>query len=183
MLKLVVIRIPGSERPDQAGLNHRLKTAVQEARVEFTDGGVPGQVSITPGDVVLNLQATLNGSVSGFNPIEDFVQTDASVNPGASGGPLVDGRGRLVGVLSAIFSKDADADIGVNFAASIAANPENKGAVLVFSLEMSKEQLSLRLLAGESLVKLQKLRILRLKLLSWNRKKRSTSLSSGGSRG
>ncbi len=64
--------------------------------------------------------SALHRSGTGFNPIEDFVQTDASVNPGASGGPLVDAQGRLVGVLSAIFTKDADADIGVNFAASAA---------------------------------------------------------------
>jgi len=56
----------------------------------------------------------------GFNPVEDFIQTDASVNPGASGGALVDREGRLVGLLSAIFTKDADADIGVNFAVSSA---------------------------------------------------------------
>jgi S1-C subfamily serine protease len=56
----------------------------------------------------------------GFNPVEDFIQTDASVNPGASGGALVDRDGRLVGLLSAIFTKDADADIGVNFAVSAA---------------------------------------------------------------
>ncbi len=54
----------------------------------------------------------------GFNPVEDFVQTDAAVNPGASGGALVDEAGRLVGMLSAIFTKDSDADIGVNFATS-----------------------------------------------------------------
>ena len=54
-----------------------------------------------------------------FNPIEDFVQTDAAVNPGSSGGALVDGEGRLVGLLSAIFSKGGDANIGVNFATSI----------------------------------------------------------------
>jgi S1-C subfamily serine protease len=48
----------------------------------------------------------------GFNPVEDFIQTDASVNPGASGGALVDGEGMLVGLLSAIFTKEADADIG-----------------------------------------------------------------------
>ena len=56
----------------------------------------------------------------GFNPVEDFIQTDASVNPGASGGALVDGEGRLVGLLSAIFTKEVDADIGVNFAVSSA---------------------------------------------------------------
>ena len=42
------------------------------------------------------------------------------VNPGASGGALVDPRGVLVGLLSAIFTKDSDANIGVNFAASAA---------------------------------------------------------------
>ena len=54
----------------------------------------------------------------GFNPIEDFIQTDAAVNPGMSGGALVDAQGRLVGVLLAIFTREADGDIGLNFAAS-----------------------------------------------------------------
>ena len=54
----------------------------------------------------------------GFNAIEDFVQTDAAVNPGMSGGALVDADGRLAGVLSAIFTKQSEASIGVNFAVS-----------------------------------------------------------------
>ncbi len=52
----------------------------------------------------------------GFNPIEDFVQTDAAINPGVSGGALIDGEGRLAGLVSAIFTKTSDANIGVNFA-------------------------------------------------------------------
>lgn len=55
----------------------------------------------------------------GFNPIEDFIQTDAVVNPGASGGALLDESGRLIGVLSAIFTKGSDANLGVNFAATM----------------------------------------------------------------
>jgi S1-C subfamily serine protease len=55
---------------------------------------------------------------TGFNVVEDFIQTDATVNPGSSGGALLDDQGRLVGMLSAIFSKESDADIGVNFAVS-----------------------------------------------------------------
>lgn len=57
---------------------------------------------------------------TGFNPIEDFIQTDAVINPGSSGGALVDSDGRLVGLISAIFTKDSDANIGVNFAVSSA---------------------------------------------------------------
>lgn len=55
----------------------------------------------------------------GLNPVEDFVQTDAVVNPGGSGGALLDAEGRLLGILTAIFTKTSDADIGINFAASI----------------------------------------------------------------
>jgi len=55
----------------------------------------------------------------GFNAIEDFIQTDASVNPGGSGGALIDAEGHLVGMISAIYTKGSDADIGVNFATSL----------------------------------------------------------------
>ena len=57
---------------------------------------------------------------TGFNPVEDFIQTDTAINPGASGGALVDEEGRLVGLISAIFTKESDANIGVNFAVSSA---------------------------------------------------------------
>ena len=55
----------------------------------------------------------------GFNAIEDFIQTDAAVNPGMSGGALVDMDGNLAGILSAIFTKQSDANIGMNFAVDV----------------------------------------------------------------
>lgn len=70
--------------------------------------------------VTCGVVSALHRTDVGFNPVEDFIQTDATTNPGASGGALVDAEGRLVGLLSAIFTKDSDADIGVNFAASAA---------------------------------------------------------------
>jgi S1-C subfamily serine protease len=54
-----------------------------------------------------------------INQIEDFVQTDAAVNPGSSGGALVDARGHMIGLINAIFTKEADIDAGVNFAISV----------------------------------------------------------------
>jgi len=70
-------------------------------------------ISITCGVV-----SAINISGIGFNPIEDFIQTDAAVNPGMSGGALVDTNGNLIGMLSAIFTKGSDANLGVNFAVS-----------------------------------------------------------------
>ncbi len=72
-------------------------------------------VSLTCGIV-----SAVGRSGVGFNTIEDFVQTDAAVNPGQSGGALFNRDGELVGVLSAIFTKRSDANIGVNFAVSLA---------------------------------------------------------------
>jgi len=69
--------------------------------------------------VTCGVVSALNRSGMGFNPVEDFIQTDATVNPGGSGGALLDADGRLVGMVSAIFTKQSDADIGVNFATSM----------------------------------------------------------------
>lgn len=48
----------------------------------------------------------------------EFLQTDAAVNAGSSGGPLLDLSGRVVGVITAIVSERGE-NIGLNFAIPI----------------------------------------------------------------
>jgi len=81
------------------------------------------------GDVVLAIgnpfgvgQTITQGIVSalgrnhlGINTYENFIQTDASINPGNSGGALIDTAGNLVGINSAIYSRNGGS-MGIGFA-------------------------------------------------------------------
>ncbi len=55
------------------------------------------------------------GRSIGLIDYEDLIQTDASINPGNSGGALVNMRGELVGMNSAILSRDGGSQ-GIGFA-------------------------------------------------------------------
>lgn len=54
----------------------------------------------------------------GIEGYEDFIQTDASVNPGNSGGALVNVAGELVGINTAILSQGGG-NVGIGFAIPI----------------------------------------------------------------
>jgi serine protease Do len=55
----------------------------------------------------------------GILPFESFIQTDASINQGNSGGPLVDLRGHLIGINTAIFSSSCGSSLGIGFAVPV----------------------------------------------------------------
>ncbi|MBK1705454.1 S1C family serine protease [Halochromatium glycolicum] len=106
-------------------------------RVPFTDLpsieiGDPTQLRI--GDLVLTIgnpfgigQTASLGVVSGtgrsqlgLTEIEDFIQTDAAINPGSSGGALIDIEGRLVGIATAGISESGHSEgVGLAIPASL----------------------------------------------------------------
>ncbi len=67
--------------------------------------------------VVSALDRSIQGP-SGL-PITGIIQTDAAINKGNSGGPLLDSSGRVIGITSAIFSPSGT-NAGVGFALPIA---------------------------------------------------------------
>ena len=52
-------------------------------------------------------------------PIEDVIQTDAAINTGNSGGPLLDSSGRVIGVNTQIASPSGAVQAGVGFAVPV----------------------------------------------------------------
>lgn len=65
--------------------------------------------------VTMGIISALGRNDVGINTYENFIQTDAAVNPGNSGGALVDVNGNLIGVNSAIFSSSGGS-LGIGFA-------------------------------------------------------------------
>ncbi len=85
--------------------------------LEFTDSDDlnVGEWVLAVGNPLGNLTSTVTAGIvsaigrdidiiKGNKAIEEFIQTDAAVNPGNSGGALVDAQGRLIGINTAIAS-------------------------------------------------------------------------------
>lgn len=95
------------------------------------------------GDMVLAIgnpfgvgQTVTSGIVSALartsldiNDLNYFIQTDAAINPGNSGGALVGMDGRLIGINTAIYSRDGG-NMGIGFAV-----PSNMARAVLASME------------------------------------------------
>jgi serine protease DegS len=81
-----------------------------------------GDVVLAIGNPVGLSQTVTHGIVSatsrqqlGIAPLEDFIQTDAPINFGNSGGALIDSSGMLIGINTAIVAKNIGVE-GIGFA-------------------------------------------------------------------
>jgi S1-C subfamily serine protease len=109
---LAVIRIRGARQlPPPVPLGSSAELKVGQAA--FAIGNPFGlDQSLTSG-IISALKRRL--PTSGGREIANVIQTDAAVNPGNSGGPLLDSVGRLIGVTTAIISPSGS-NAGIGFA-------------------------------------------------------------------
>ena len=75
------------------------------------------------GTVTAGIISSRNRDI-GLTRYDDFIQTDASINQGNSGGPLFDLKGKVIGINTAIIAPAASGSIGIGFA--IPSNPASK---------------------------------------------------------
>jgi serine protease Do len=80
--------------------------------------GNPLEVGITATQGIVSATGRHSLGILGQDAYENFIQTDASINLGNSGGALIDAYGRLIGINTAIFSRSGGS-IGIGFAIPI----------------------------------------------------------------
>lgn len=77
--------------------------------------GNPLEVGLTVTQGIISATGRTDLGILGLGGYENFIQTDASINFGNSGGALVDSEGRLIGINTAIMSRTGG-NIGIGFA-------------------------------------------------------------------
>jgi serine protease Do len=122
---VAVVRVTGSELP--------------VAPLADSDALLVGQTAIAIGNplglertVTRGVISAIDRSPRGFG-LDGLIQTDAAISPGNSGGPLLDSRGRVIGINTAVISAPGASGLGfavpINLARDIAEQVLTTGQI------------------------------------------------------
>jgi serine protease Do len=114
--------IVGTDKPSDLALVKVSATGLPAIAIGNSDAVQVGDVVLAIGDPLGVGETVTMGIISakgrstgtGSGSYEDFLQTDAPINHGNSGGALVDMHGELIGINSQILS-NSDGNIGIGF--------------------------------------------------------------------
>ena len=74
------------------------------------------------------------GIISRIDYVKNRFQTDAAINPGCSGGPLLNSTGQVIGISQSIYNPDHNiSNIGIGFAI-----PSNEAIKFIATVDKSK---------------------------------------------
>ncbi len=115
---IVVERVPAGVVALRLGDSDRVQVGQQVVAIG-NPFGLRGTMSLGIvsgiGRMLSGSPADQSGAASGTYTMPDIIQTDAAINPGHSGGPLLNLSGEVIGVNKAIYS-DSGVNSGVGFA-------------------------------------------------------------------
>jgi serine protease Do len=110
---IAVLKIDGSNFPS---LSFADSSKVEVGDVVLAVGNPLGLGQTVTAGIVSATGRSLGGQIE---EVEDFIQTDAPINHGNSGGALVDDEGHLIGINTAILSENGGGNQGIGFAVPI----------------------------------------------------------------
>jgi Do/DeqQ family serine protease len=129
---IAVLKLEGDERLPAARIGNSDSLRVGDWAIAIGDPfGLSGTVTVGVVSAVGRSQLAFPDAPR----YQDFIQTDAAINPGSSGGPLLNIRGEVIGINAAIHST-VQGNVGIGFAIpinsarSIAEQLMRKGKVL-----------------------------------------------------
>ena len=110
------------------------KTKLQTVSFGDSEAVRVGQKVLSIGNPFGFSNTLTQGIISRIDYVKNRFQTDAAINPGCSGGPLINTTGEVIGISQSIYNPDHNiSNIGIGFAI-----PSNEAVKFISSVDKSK---------------------------------------------
>jgi S1-C subfamily serine protease len=110
------------------------KTPLQTVSFANSETVKVGQKVLTIGNPFGFSNTLTQGIISRIDYVKNRFQTDAAINPGCSGGPLLNSTGEVIGISQSIYNPDHNiSNIGIGFAI-----PSNEAIKFITSIDKTK---------------------------------------------